>query len=67
MSLAGKINALFFTAALILVLAFTGFTASREYQIARDKAVDTSLALLKSRPDFQVAIYRRDATELQSR
>lgn len=64
--MAGRINALFFAVALILVLAFTGFTAAREYQIARDRAVDASLATLKSRPDLQVAIYLRDAADLQS-
>ena len=64
--MASRINALFFAAALILVLALTGFTASREYQTVRDKAVDTSLATLRSRPDLQVAIYQRDAGSLQS-
>ena len=65
MTIAGKINVLFVAAALALVLTLTGFTAHREYQIARDKAVDASLATLQSRPDLQVAIYRRDASDLQ--
>ena len=65
MTVAGKINVLFVAAALALVLTLTGFTAHREYQIARDKAVNASLATLQSRPDLQVAIYRRDAADLQ--
>lgn len=65
MTVAGKINVLFVAAALALVLTLTGFTAHREYQIARDKAVDASLATLQSRPDLQVAIYRRDAADLR--
>tara|TARA_R110001599_G_scaffold353883_1_gene602247 strand:- start:35384 stop:37693 length:2310 start_codon:yes stop_codon:yes gene_type:complete len=65
MTMVGRINVLFFAAALILVLALTGFTAYREYQIVRDRAVDASLAALKSRPALQVAIYQRDAADLQ--
>ncbi len=65
MTIAGKINVLFLTAALVLVLTLTGFTAFREYQIALDRAVDASLATLESRPDLQVAIYRRNASDLK--
>ena len=65
MTIAGKINVLFIAAALALVLALTGFTAYREYQIALDRSVDASLATLQSRPDLQVAIYRRDNRDLQ--
>jgi diguanylate cyclase (GGDEF)-like protein len=65
MTIAGKINVLFLTAALVLVLTLTGFTAYREYQVALDRAVNASLATLESRPDLQVAIYRRNASDLQ--
>jgi diguanylate cyclase (GGDEF)-like protein len=66
MTVAGKINVLFLSAALVLALVLTGFTAYREYHIALERSLDASLAKLQANPDLQVAIYRRDVGRLQA-
>jgi diguanylate cyclase (GGDEF)-like protein len=65
MTIAGKINVLFISVALLLALLLTGFTAFREYHIALDRVVDGSLAQIRGRPELQVDIYRRDEAGLQ--
>ena len=65
MTIAGRINLLFITIGLLLALALTGFTAWREYHVAFDRVVDTLLAQVRSRPELQVEIYRRQNEALQ--
>ncbi len=60
MTIASKLNVLFVSAALLLALVLTGFTAWREYHIVLDRTVDAVLAGVQSRPDLQVEIYRRN-------
>ncbi len=66
MTIAARINATFVSAALVLTLLLTAFTAFREYHIARERTVDAALAEIRSHPDLQLAIYNRDAPRLRT-
>lgn len=65
MTIAGKINLQFSSAALVLALAVTAFTAFREYAITLDRAVDAALAAVRGHPELQLDIYRREDAGLQ--
>ncbi|MBP6724196.1 MAG: hypothetical protein KA137_05130, partial [Halioglobus sp.] len=66
MTIAGRINMVFVSAALVLALVLTAFTAFREYQFALDRTVDAVLARAQAHPELQFEIYRRDQKALQS-
>jgi diguanylate cyclase (GGDEF)-like protein len=65
MTIAGRINVLFISAAVFLGCVVTAYTAHREYQINLNQLVQASLARVLSRPDLQVDIYRQDKTSLE--
>lgn len=65
MKIATRINVLFLSVAVLLGLVATGFTAFREYHIARERLVEVSLASILSRPDLQLEIYRRNSARLE--
>ena len=65
MTIAGKINALFISIALILGCGLTIYSAQSTYQSHLDKLVEGSLARVLSRPDLQLQIYLRDETRLE--
>ena len=65
MKIAGKLNALFIAAALVLGCFLILFSAHREYQADLDELVTSSLAQVLSRPDLQLRIYKRDTQALQ--
>ena len=65
MTIAGKINLLFITVGLVLLLTVTGLTAWREYHQAFDRVVDSLVAQVHSRPDLQVQLYARQDEGLQ--
>jgi len=65
MKIAGKLNALFIVAALVLGCLVTLFSAHREYQADLEALVTSSLAKVLSRPDLQLHIYKRDITTLE--
>ena len=65
MKIAGKLNALFIAAALVLGCFLILFSAHREYQADLEELVTSSLAKVMSRPDLQLRIYKRDTQALQ--
>ncbi len=60
MTIAGRVNALVITVALILGLLVTGFTALREYRHNREMLLDAVAALVPEHPDLQLYVYYRD-------
>ncbi|RLA46853.1 MAG: GGDEF domain-containing protein [Gammaproteobacteria bacterium] len=64
MTVAGKINILFISAAIFLGCVLTGYTAHHEYQADLDQLVQGSLAKVLSRPDLPVDIYHQNETRL---
>ncbi len=66
MTIAGRINLLFVSAALVLAVVLTAFTAWREYRFALDRTVDAALARALAHPELQFEIYQRDQKALQS-
>jgi len=64
MKIAGKLNALFIAAALVLGCFVILFSAHREYQADLEELVTSSLAKVMSRPDLQLRIYKRDTQAL---
>ena len=66
MTIAGRINLLFISAALVLALVLTAFTAWREYRFALDRTVDAALARALAHPELQFEIYQRDQQALQA-
>ena len=64
MTIAGRINLLFISAALVLALVLTAFTAWREYRFALDSTVDAALARALAHPELQFEIYQRDQQAL---
>ena len=66
MTIAGRINLLFVSAALVLAVLLTAFTAWREYRFALDRTVDAVLASALAHPALQFEIYRRDQKAPQS-
>jgi len=65
MTIAGKINLLFITVGLVLLLIVTGLTAWREYHQAFDRVVDSLVVQVRSRHDLQVQLYDRQDEGLQ--
>ncbi len=65
MTIAGKINVVFVTAALLLGCIATVITAQRAYQVELERLVEGSLARVLSRPDLQLQIYRQDEASLK--
>ena len=64
MTIAARINILFISAALFLGCTLTALSAHREYQRNLEQVVQESQAMVLSRPDLQVNIYRRDSSSL---
>ena len=65
MTVAGKINALVISIAVIAGCLVTAHTLQREYTAARDQLLEQSAAQVSSQPLLQVAIYYRDRPALQ--
>jgi len=64
-TVAGRISALFFSAAIVMGLAASFVVATREYDIRLAQVLDTTRAGLQSRPDLQIHIYNRDTQRLE--
>jgi diguanylate cyclase (GGDEF)-like protein len=64
-TIAGKINVLFLSAALFLALALTSFTGFREYHSALDRLVDLALVEVRGRPQLQAELYLREDAALE--
>jgi diguanylate cyclase (GGDEF)-like protein len=64
MTIAGKFNALFLSAALLLGGLITGFAAQREYQVQLQQLLEKSQATVLEHPELQLQIYRRDEAGL---
>lgn len=65
MSIAGRINALFAAAAVLLCCTITIYVALREYRGELERVLEESRARVDSRPFLQVHIYNRDEASLQ--
>jgi diguanylate cyclase (GGDEF)-like protein len=66
MTIAGKINALVISIAVVAGCLLTATVFQREYSSTRERIIEQSINLVQSQPQLQVAIYLRDNTELQA-
>ena len=53
MTIAGKINALFIAAGVLLTMMFSGFTAVRDHDAAPERVVDAARAGVQSHSELQ--------------
>ena len=65
MTVTGKINILLVAVMLFMGSVTTGLLAQREYQIALEQQLERARGGVLSRPNLQLYIYRRDATDLE--
>tara|TARA_R110002049_G_scaffold53223_21_gene149045 strand:+ start:5551 stop:7878 length:2328 start_codon:yes stop_codon:yes gene_type:complete len=66
MTIAGKINALVISTAVVAGCLLTATVFQREYSATREQIIERSINLVQSQPQLQVAIYLQDNTELQA-
>lgn len=66
MTIAGKINALVISIAVVAGCVLTATVSLSEYFSKRDRLIEQSINLVQSQPQLQVAIYLRDSQELQA-
>jgi len=64
MTVAGKINLLVISIAVVAGCLVTAHTLQREYSYARDHLMEQSFARVRSQPQLQVAIFYRDKPAL---
>ncbi|MCB1705871.1 MAG: EAL domain-containing protein [Halioglobus sp.] len=66
MTIAGKINALVISIAVVAGCILTATVSLSEYFSSRDRLIEQSINLVQSQPQLQIAIYLNDTRELQA-